>query len=199
MHFFCIYVCLYTTCVLGALRDQEKPSDSLELESQTVVSCHVGLGNWTWVLWKNIQQFRHLNHLSSPQLWLCYKRFCFQISVEISIFKQFLWRNQPVASFWRLAGSSSQRLVGRVAVCCELTWSHLMRFHVSLSTVLFITQVSLVVEHLERSHCRSGFWEFSRFSQFLLRESHICHILRAWWDHMILTGAWARDPLLEVW
>ena len=28
-------------------------SDPMELESQTVVSCHVGAGNWTRVLWKN--------------------------------------------------------------------------------------------------------------------------------------------------
>lgn len=29
---FCRYVCLYTACVLGALRDQERASSSLELE-----------------------------------------------------------------------------------------------------------------------------------------------------------------------
>ncbi|CAO2579474.1 hypothetical protein LEMLEM_LOCUS1012 [Lemmus lemmus] len=32
-----------------------KVSDPLKLDLQTVVSCHVGAGNRTWVLWKSCQ------------------------------------------------------------------------------------------------------------------------------------------------
>jgi hypothetical protein len=37
-----------------------------ELELQTVVSCHVGTGTWTFVLWKRNSVSYPLNHLSSP-------------------------------------------------------------------------------------------------------------------------------------
>jgi hypothetical protein len=42
----------------------------LERELQTVVSCHVNAGNWTWVLWKRSQSSYLLSHLSSPNFFL---------------------------------------------------------------------------------------------------------------------------------
>lgn len=51
---FCLHVCLYTTCIPGALRDQKRESYSLELELQMVLSHYGGAGNETWSLWKNI-------------------------------------------------------------------------------------------------------------------------------------------------
>ena len=36
---FCMYICV-------------RMLDPLELELQTGVSCHVGAGNWTWILWQ---------------------------------------------------------------------------------------------------------------------------------------------------
>jgi hypothetical protein len=34
-----------TVCVAGACRSQKRASNSLELELQTIVICHVGSGN----------------------------------------------------------------------------------------------------------------------------------------------------------
>lgn len=50
-----IFVCMYTYVpqVSIALRGQEKVLGPLELDLQMVVSCHVGAGNWTRVLWKS--------------------------------------------------------------------------------------------------------------------------------------------------
>jgi hypothetical protein len=41
---FCLHVCLYIACMSGVSRDQ-KTSDPLELNTQMVVSHHVGTGN----------------------------------------------------------------------------------------------------------------------------------------------------------
>jgi hypothetical protein len=38
-------MCVFTTCISGALRIQKKILDPLELELQVVVSQHVGAGN----------------------------------------------------------------------------------------------------------------------------------------------------------
>ena len=43
--FACMYAC--TPCVCLVI------PDSLELELQLVMSCHVGAGNGTWVLWES--------------------------------------------------------------------------------------------------------------------------------------------------
>lgn len=40
--------------------------DALELELHTGVSCYVGVGNWTQVLWKSRQYSRPPSHLSRP-------------------------------------------------------------------------------------------------------------------------------------
>lgn len=40
-----LYVCAPTTCVPGAQGSQKNLSDSLDLELQMVVSCHVGAEN----------------------------------------------------------------------------------------------------------------------------------------------------------
>lgn len=47
---FCVHWC-YFACMSFPAR----VSDLLELELQTDVSCCKGAGNWTMVLWKNIQ------------------------------------------------------------------------------------------------------------------------------------------------
>lgn len=59
----CKYVCLCTTCMSGAHGGQ-KVSDPLELESQMLVSCHMGSGNGTWILCR-IQVFL----TAKPALW----------------------------------------------------------------------------------------------------------------------------------
>jgi hypothetical protein len=41
---------VYTTCVAEACRSQKRVLDSLEMELQLVVSCHLGVGNQTCVL-----------------------------------------------------------------------------------------------------------------------------------------------------
>lgn len=44
----------------------KKTQKPLELEWRTIVSCHVGVGNPTWVLWKRIQFSKTLSAFSSP-------------------------------------------------------------------------------------------------------------------------------------
>jgi hypothetical protein len=43
---FCLHVCLCTMCVPCAHKGQKRASDPLELDFQTVVSHHMGAGNW---------------------------------------------------------------------------------------------------------------------------------------------------------
>ena len=50
---FCSYDYLCTIFVSGAHRSLKRKPDPLELELKMLVSCHVGSGNWTWVLWKS--------------------------------------------------------------------------------------------------------------------------------------------------
>lgn len=50
---FCLLICLCTTCVHGAFRDQKRASDHLILELLSVVNCHVHAGNQSWAPWKN--------------------------------------------------------------------------------------------------------------------------------------------------
>jgi hypothetical protein len=52
---FCLHVCLSTSYLSSASGGQKRIPDSIELESQPVVSCNVGAGNWTQVLWKSSQ------------------------------------------------------------------------------------------------------------------------------------------------
>lgn len=54
--FVCMYVCV-------------RVLELLKLELQKVVICHVGVGNWTWVLWKSCQCSQPLSHPSSPLSW----------------------------------------------------------------------------------------------------------------------------------
>lgn len=63
-------VCLptYIGWVSHVLKGQKRSLDSLELEVERVVSCHVGVGNWTRVLYKS-SQWRE-SHLSSPMEFL---------------------------------------------------------------------------------------------------------------------------------
>ena len=58
--FACIYVCV-------------RRSDLRELELQTVVSCHPGAGNGTWVFQKSSQYV--LSHFSSPQICFAHVEF----------------------------------------------------------------------------------------------------------------------------
>jgi hypothetical protein len=49
--YVCMYVCMYVYMyvhhahISGALRDQNRASDPLALESQMVVNCHISAGN----------------------------------------------------------------------------------------------------------------------------------------------------------
>jgi hypothetical protein len=47
---FCLHVCMYITCVPGAHKGQNRALDSLGLELETVVSCHVDAGSYDQVL-----------------------------------------------------------------------------------------------------------------------------------------------------
>jgi hypothetical protein len=62
----CLFVCAYMFLlaflyfcapysVLGAHRDQMRESDLMELKLHMVVSCHVGAGHRTQILWKRTQ------------------------------------------------------------------------------------------------------------------------------------------------
>lgn len=50
---FCQHACLCTSCVPGVLRGQNRASNYLELELEMAVSCNVGAGDQTCVLWKS--------------------------------------------------------------------------------------------------------------------------------------------------
>ena len=45
-----LLACMSIIYVSGAHEDQKRASDPLELELQTVVSHHVGAGDWTQIL-----------------------------------------------------------------------------------------------------------------------------------------------------
>lgn len=68
--YFCRYfACMFSRashmCLPGAC-GSHKNSDTLELELQAVVSCHVGAGYWTLVLYISSQCSLQLTWLSSP-------------------------------------------------------------------------------------------------------------------------------------
>lgn len=54
--FICVGICLHAC---SAWRGQKKASDSLELELQTIVSCHVGARNQTLILCKSNCALNH--------------------------------------------------------------------------------------------------------------------------------------------
>lgn len=74
-----MYIHLCTTCIPGTQRGQKRVSDPLE---QRVTDYQVGVGNWTWSLWKCTQNSQLLRHLQpqtfpfylwknwKPNLWL---------------------------------------------------------------------------------------------------------------------------------
>ena len=64
---FCLHVCLCEAVVV------------LELELQTGVSCHVGAGNRTLILWENSQRSFLLSHFCSPQTELSTRMTHFQV------------------------------------------------------------------------------------------------------------------------
>lgn len=49
---FCLFVCLLTTCMPGDWGDEKKSLYPLELDLQMVVTCQMGAGTWTQVLWE---------------------------------------------------------------------------------------------------------------------------------------------------
>lgn len=53
----CVYRCVPYACLVPEAVGIRKASDSLEPESQTVVSLHVGSGNWTQVLCESSKCF----------------------------------------------------------------------------------------------------------------------------------------------
>lgn len=71
---FCLYVCIRTTCVAGACRSQKRASNSLELELQTIVICHVGSGNWAQVSGRATRALKHQAISAAP-----YFKFFFDI------------------------------------------------------------------------------------------------------------------------
>lgn len=87
-----LYICLYTTCMLGAYRCQQKELDILKL-IQTVVCYHVGSGNWPWV---NPRKHKYIKCL-----W-----------IEVS--ELFWW---PFHPNW--PSLSCGRLLSRISWCCD--------------------------------------------------------------------------------
>lgn len=61
--FFGLHICLFVRCV-----PYTKALDPLELELETILSCHVGSGDQMWALWKNGPCCEQLSHLSVPLL-----------------------------------------------------------------------------------------------------------------------------------
>lgn len=47
-----MYICV--PCVCSAREGQKRCRLPLELDLETVMSCCVGVRNWTWVFWKSI-------------------------------------------------------------------------------------------------------------------------------------------------
>lgn len=78
-----MYLC-YTS------RDQKKALATFELELWMVVSYHVGTRNRTWVLWKIIDYFLMLNHLSPAPASTCYIASCkpFDLAVSFNTTKE---------------------------------------------------------------------------------------------------------------
>ena len=67
--YLCIMcVCLNVCILLHANSNTWRPQGALELELQTVMSCHVGSGNQKWSAGKKGQCSHSLSHLSSPRL-----------------------------------------------------------------------------------------------------------------------------------
>lgn len=66
---FCLYICLYTTCLSGGHRGQKSVSYLLKLELQIVASCQVDPGNWIQDLCKSSRPLSH--HLSRPPIINC--------------------------------------------------------------------------------------------------------------------------------
>ena len=61
-----LHKCLFATFMSGVHQGQRKAPDPVELESQLGITCHVGAGNWIWVLCQSSQCSQLLSHLSSP-------------------------------------------------------------------------------------------------------------------------------------
>lgn len=62
------HICPCVAYVPGAFRDLKRVIFLLGLELKTVVSCPVGAGNWTRVLWENNPCSEALSHLFGPDL-----------------------------------------------------------------------------------------------------------------------------------
>jgi hypothetical protein len=63
-----MYVCILCGCLMTT-EVRRKVSDPLELELQTV-SCHVGAGNWTLALCKNIKYSWPLSDFYNPSIFI---------------------------------------------------------------------------------------------------------------------------------
>lgn len=64
---------------------QERTSGLLGLEPQTIVSCHSGALNCTWVIWKSSQSSPLLSHLCSLIYLFCIAVFLCFISFFLSL------------------------------------------------------------------------------------------------------------------
>lgn len=62
---FCLHAFMCTMCTPSIHGRQKRSPNPLELVLQTIVSCYVGAGNWTLVLWKS-SVLNWLSHFSSP-------------------------------------------------------------------------------------------------------------------------------------
>lgn len=64
----CLPVCLYTVCMPAVHRGQKR-ANPLEPALKMGVSCHMGVGDQIWVLWKGSQYSQSLtHHLPKPTL-----------------------------------------------------------------------------------------------------------------------------------
>lgn len=68
-----MHVCVSEWHVCADARGRQKRAlDLLELEL-VVVSCAMGAGNGTWVLWKCSKSSQRLSHLTNPRSTSCYQ------------------------------------------------------------------------------------------------------------------------------
>lgn len=70
-------VCMCTICMPDACRGQRRASDSLGLELQKIMSCHMGPGNWACVFWKSRWTLNYLAISSLPAVNLELLGSCF--------------------------------------------------------------------------------------------------------------------------
>ena len=64
---FCLYLCMCTACIPSALGSRKTEKVLMPWELQMVVSCYVGFGSQTRVVYKSNRSSKLLSHLSRPK------------------------------------------------------------------------------------------------------------------------------------